>query len=79
MMHQEVALFKSYFGGAFDEDSIRNTFVLIYELRDGISATLFILIDAMLTKSINFCTRTSYFLKSSFGSIENMQFQDFNF
>jgi hypothetical protein len=32
---QAVALFKAYFGGAFDEDSIRNNFVLIYELLDG--------------------------------------------
>jgi hypothetical protein len=32
---QAVALFKSYFGGAFDEDAIRNNFVLIYELLDG--------------------------------------------
>lgn len=34
---QAVHLFKSYFGGAFDEDSIRNNFVLIYELLDGLS------------------------------------------
>ena len=34
-MVQAVALFKSYFGGAFDEDAIRNNFVLIYELLDG--------------------------------------------
>ncbi|GKE11429.1 AP-2 complex subunit mu, partial [Tanacetum coccineum] len=27
-----VNLFKSYFGGGFDEDVIRNIFVLIYEL-----------------------------------------------
>ena len=73
-MHQVVVLFKSYFGGAFDEDSIQNNFVLIYDLRDGIFATLFILIDAMFTKSGSFCTRIAYFLKSSFGSIENMQF-----
>ncbi|TQD93575.1 hypothetical protein C1H46_020846 [Malus baccata] len=33
---QAVALFKSYFGGAFDEDAIRNNFVLIYELLDEI-------------------------------------------
>ncbi|KAK9927927.1 hypothetical protein M0R45_025088 [Rubus argutus] len=33
---QAVALFKSYFGGAFDEDAIRNNFVLIYELLDVI-------------------------------------------
>ncbi|KAL0324718.1 UNVERIFIED_CONTAM: AP-2 complex subunit mu, partial [Sesamum calycinum] len=32
---EAVALFKSYFGGAFDEDAIRNNFVLIYELLDG--------------------------------------------
>lgn len=32
---QAVTLFKSYFGGAFDEDAIRNNFVLIYELLDG--------------------------------------------
>ncbi|KAH9572495.1 hypothetical protein CY35_02G153900 [Sphagnum magellanicum] len=33
---EAVALFKSYFGGAFDEDAIRNNFVLIYELLDEI-------------------------------------------
>mgnify|MGYP001798611020 CR=1 FL=1 len=32
---QAVNLFKSYFGGQFDEDAIRNNFVLIYELLDG--------------------------------------------
>ncbi|XP_074560555.1 AP-2 complex subunit mu-like [Curcuma longa] len=32
---EAVVLFKSYFGGAFDEDAIRNNFVLIYELLDG--------------------------------------------
>lgn len=35
LLPQAVALFKSYFGGAFDEDAIRNNFVLIYELLDG--------------------------------------------
>ena len=78
-MHHAVVLFKSYFGGAFDEDAIKNNFVLIYWLLDGISATLFILTDAMLTKSVSFCTCIVYFLKSSFGSTENMQFQDFDF
>jgi hypothetical protein len=38
-----VALFKSYFGGAFDEDAIRNNFVLIYELLDGNAASCFLL------------------------------------
>ncbi|KAJ1693514.1 hypothetical protein LUZ63_010212 [Rhynchospora breviuscula] len=33
---EAVALFKSYFGGNFDEDAIRNNFVLIYELLDEI-------------------------------------------
>ncbi|KAG1359384.1 AP-2 complex subunit mu [Cocos nucifera] len=33
---EAVGLFKSYFGGAFDEDAIRNNFVLIYELLDEI-------------------------------------------
>ncbi|KAJ7294308.1 hypothetical protein O6H91_Y267100 [Diphasiastrum complanatum] len=33
---EAVALFKAYFGGAFDEDAIRNNFVLIYELLDEI-------------------------------------------
>ncbi|CAF2142502.1 unnamed protein product [Brassica napus] len=33
---EAVALFKSYFGGAFDEDAIKNNFVLIYELLDEI-------------------------------------------
>ncbi|CAL5436517.1 unnamed protein product [Camellia sinensis] len=33
---EAVQLFKSYFGGAFDEDAIRNNFVLIYELLDEI-------------------------------------------
>ncbi|CBI39907.3 unnamed protein product, partial [Vitis vinifera] len=35
-MAHAVALFKSYFGGAFKEDAIRNNFVLIYELLDEI-------------------------------------------
>lgn len=29
-----VNLFKSYFGGEFSEQSIKNNFVLIYELLD---------------------------------------------
>ncbi|KAG5540105.1 hypothetical protein RHGRI_020363 [Rhododendron griersonianum] len=33
---EAVTLFKAYFGGAFDEDAIRNNFVLIYELLDEI-------------------------------------------
>jgi AP-2 complex subunit mu-1 len=33
---QVVALFKSYFGGEFTEQSIKNNFVLIYELLDEI-------------------------------------------
>ena len=40
--YQAVALFKSYFGGAFDEDAIRNNFVLIYELLDGNAASCFL-------------------------------------
>ena len=31
-----VNIFKSYFGGLFDEDAIKNNFVLIYELLDGV-------------------------------------------
>mmetsp|Transcript_6019 Transcript_6019/g.20577 ORF Transcript_6019/g.20577 Transcript_6019/m.20577 type:complete len:427 (+) Transcript_6019:120-1400(+) len=31
-----VFLFKSYFGGQFDEDAIKNNFVLIYELLDEV-------------------------------------------
>ena len=31
---QIVTLFKSYFGGDFSEQSIKNNFVLIYELLD---------------------------------------------
>ena len=41
--YQAVALFKSYFGGAFDEDAIRNNFVLIYELLDGNAASCFLI------------------------------------
>ena len=33
-MLQVVTLFKSYFGGDFSEQSIKNNFVLIYELLD---------------------------------------------
>lgn len=33
-LHTLVNVFKSYFGGLFDEDSIKNNFVLIYELLD---------------------------------------------
>jgi AP-2 complex subunit mu-1 len=31
---QLISVFKAYFGGAFDEDTVRNNFVLIYELLD---------------------------------------------
>lgn len=31
---QVVSLFKSYFGGEFSEQSVKNNFVLIYELLD---------------------------------------------
>jgi hypothetical protein len=30
-----VEVFRAYFGGNFDEENIRNNFVLIYELLDG--------------------------------------------
>lgn len=33
-LHTLVGIFKAYFGGVFDEDSIKNNFVLIYELLD---------------------------------------------
>lgn len=32
-----IDLFRAYFGGAFDEDNIRNNFVLVYELLDEIA------------------------------------------
>ena len=35
LSRQIIALFKNYFD-AFDEDSLRNNFVLIYELLDGV-------------------------------------------
>jgi len=33
-LYSLIELFKAYFGGTFDEDTIRNNFVLIYELLD---------------------------------------------
>lgn len=36
-----VDIFRSYFDGNFDEDSIRNHFVLTYELLDGTLLLLF--------------------------------------
>ena len=33
---QVVTLFRAYFGGDFSENSIKNNFVLIYELMDEI-------------------------------------------
>ena len=30
-----VEVFKAYFGGEFDEEALRNNFVLVYELFDG--------------------------------------------
>ena len=36
MTMQVVTLCKSYFGGEFSEQSIKNNFVLIYELLDEI-------------------------------------------
>mmetsp|Transcript_56113 Transcript_56113/g.121397 ORF Transcript_56113/g.121397 Transcript_56113/m.121397 type:complete len:430 (-) Transcript_56113:85-1374(-) len=36
LLYKMVELFKSYFGGAFDENQVRRNFVLIYELLDEI-------------------------------------------
>eukprot|EP00741_Cyanophora_paradoxa_P019768 tig00021168_g19079.t1 len=35
-LYKTVEVLKSYFGGKFDEDSVRNNFILIYELLDEI-------------------------------------------
>lgn len=35
VLHKLVEIFKSYFNDVFDEESIKNNFVLIYELLDG--------------------------------------------
>jgi AP-2 complex subunit mu-1 len=35
LLNQLVLIFRSYFGGKFDEYHIRKNFVLIYELLDG--------------------------------------------
>jgi hypothetical protein len=34
-LRKMIAVFRSYFGGKFDEEHIRDNFVLIYELLDG--------------------------------------------
>ena len=44
-----ITLFKSYFT-IFDEDSLRNNFVLIYELLDGALAPLLPVASAPLTR-----------------------------
>ncbi|ELR11082.1 clathrin adaptor complex small chain subfamily protein [Acanthamoeba castellanii str. Neff] len=36
LLNQLVLIFRSYFGGKFDEDHIRKNFVLIYELLDEV-------------------------------------------
>ena len=36
VLYRVVDIFKSYFDGEFNEDAIRNNFVLTYELLDGI-------------------------------------------
>lgn len=33
-IYKLIDVFRSYFGGMFNEDSLRNNFVLIYELLD---------------------------------------------
>jgi AP-2 complex subunit mu-1 len=40
LLNQLVLIFRSYFGGKFDEEHIRKNFVLIYELLDGASLSL---------------------------------------
>jgi AP-2 complex subunit mu-1 len=40
LLNQLVLIFRSYFGGKFDEDHIRKNFVLIYELLDGVPLAL---------------------------------------
>lgn len=56
---QAVTLFKSYFGGSFDEDAIRNNFVLIYELLDGMSTEHF-LIHFLLKKTFRVIRNNSF-------------------
>lgn len=36
-LHKFVHMGKEYFGGKFDEESVKNNFVLVYELLDGMS------------------------------------------
>lgn len=35
-LHKAVTVFQAYFGGEFNENSIRKNFVLIYELLDEV-------------------------------------------
>ena len=46
-----ITLFKSYFT-IFDEDSLRNNFVLIYELLDGALLPLLPAAGAALTRAV---------------------------
>ena len=39
-LYQLVEVFKAYFGNTFDEEALRDNFVLVYELFDGIVAPL---------------------------------------
>ncbi|PPS00177.1 hypothetical protein GOBAR_AA20502 [Gossypium barbadense] len=48
---EAVSMFKSYFGGAFDEDAIRNNFVLIYELLDDRCLSNIIELDFLFSVS----------------------------
>jgi AP-2 complex subunit mu-1 len=38
VLYRVVDIFKSYFDGEFNEDAIRNNFVLTYELLDEITS-----------------------------------------
>lgn len=48
VLYRVIDIFKSYFDGAFDEDAIRNHFVLTYELLDGMFLPIIIATCSML-------------------------------
>jgi hypothetical protein len=40
-LYQLIEVFKAYFGNEFDEEALRDNFVLVYELFDGLFGSSF--------------------------------------
>jgi AP-2 complex subunit mu-1 len=60
-LYQLLEVFKAYFGNSFDEEALRDNFVLVYELFDGTSS-LYFFVSTILSRSTFHCLLFPYLL-----------------